>query len=88
MIKLRGVTKTYGHGAGRSCVFDKADARFESGANYVVFGERGSGLRKLGQAMLAPHAHTVAVDPRTHLVYFPLERGASGRPELLIMAPA
>jgi CAAX prenyl protease-like protein len=29
----------------------------------------------------------VAVDPRRHLVYFPLERGSGGKPELLIMAP-
>jgi hypothetical protein len=54
----------------------------------AVFAEQGrNGLRKLGQAYLAPAAHTVAVDPRTHLVYFPLERGAHGRPELRIMAP-
>lgn len=32
-----------------------------------------------------PHAHTVAVDPRTHLVYFPLEN-VGGRPVLRIMA--
>ena len=31
-----------------------------------------------------PHAHTVDVDPRTHLVYFPLER-IDGRPLLRIM---
>jgi len=48
-----------------------------------VFHEEGRGLRKLGEAFLAPHAHTVAVDASTHLVYFPLET----KPELLIMAP-
>ena len=32
-----------------------------------------------------PHAHTVAVDPRTHLVYFPLQN-VNGRPVLRIMA--
>jgi len=32
-------------------------------------------------------AHTVAVDSRTHLVYFPLARGATGRPQLLVMRP-
>jgi DNA-binding beta-propeller fold protein YncE len=32
-----------------------------------------------------PHAHTVAVDPRTHLVYFPLQ-DVDGRPILRIMA--
>ena len=49
--------------------------------------ESGRKLVKLGQAFLAPHAHTVAVDPATHLVYFPLESGKGGRPELRIMAP-
>ncbi len=32
-----------------------------------------------------PHAHTVAVDPRSHLVYFPLE-DIDGRPILRIMS--
>jgi DNA-binding beta-propeller fold protein YncE len=59
----------------------------ESGV-VAVFAEHAHSLTKLGQAMLAPHAHTVAVDPRTHLVYFPLESGSNGKPQLLIMAPA
>jgi DNA-binding beta-propeller fold protein YncE len=54
----------------------------------TVFGEGAHGLRKLGEAPLAPEAHTVAVDPRTHLVYFPLQTGTNGRPQLLIMKPA
>jgi DNA-binding beta-propeller fold protein YncE len=54
----------------------------------AVFAEHAHSLTKLGQAMLAPHAHTVAVDPRTHLVYFPLESGSNGKPQLLITAPA
>jgi DNA-binding beta-propeller fold protein YncE len=54
----------------------------ESG-DVAVFAERGHGLAKLGQAFLAPAAHTVAVDSRTHLVYFPLQTG----PELRIMKP-
>ena len=58
----------------------------ESGV-VAVFGETGHGLIKLGQSFLAPHAHTVAVDPTTHLVYFPLEQGSNGRPELLILRP-
>ena len=33
-----------------------------------------------------PHAHTVEVDPRTHLVYFPLQ-DVKGVPVLRIMAP-
>jgi len=59
----------------------------ESGT-VAVFAERGRRLVKLGQAFLAPEAHSVVVDPKTHLVYFPLERGSKGGPELLIMAPA
>jgi DNA-binding beta-propeller fold protein YncE len=58
----------------------------ESGV-VAVFRETASGVRKLGQALLAPHAHTVAVDPATHLVYFPLESAPPGGPQLLIMAP-
>jgi DNA-binding beta-propeller fold protein YncE len=53
----------------------------------AVFAENAHGLKKLGQARLAPNAHTVAVDSRTHLVYFPLERGQADKPELRIMAP-
>jgi DNA-binding beta-propeller fold protein YncE len=70
--------------------FDPSNRRLyvaaESGV-VAVFGETAHGLRKVGQAMLAPGAHTVAVDPRTHLVYFPLARGTTGKPQLLIMRP-
>jgi YVTN family beta-propeller protein len=58
----------------------------ESG-QVAVFVEQLHGVRKLGQQELAPAAHTVAVDPRTHLVYFPLERGTNGTPQLLVMKP-
>ena len=51
-----------------------------------VFEVTGGGLRKLGQAFLAPDAHSVAVDQRTHLVYFPLQ-SLNGRPVLRIMKP-
>ena len=68
--------------------FDKSSKRLyvssESGVVTVAV-ERGRKLVKLGQGELAPNAHTVAVDPTTHLVYFPLERGQGGRPELRIM---
>ena len=59
----------------------------ESGV-VAVFAEHAHSLTKLGQAFLATEAHTAAVDPRTHLVYFPLESGSTGKPQLLIMAPA
>jgi YVTN family beta-propeller protein len=58
----------------------------ESGV-VAVFREKRGGLTKLGQAFLATEAHSVAVDPRTHLVYFPLQQGTGGRPQLLIMRP-
>jgi DNA-binding beta-propeller fold protein YncE len=56
----------------------------ESGAlsAYVL---EGNTLRPLGQ-IRAPHAHTVSVDPRTHLVYLPLEN-LNGRPVLRIYEP-
>jgi DNA-binding beta-propeller fold protein YncE len=59
----------------------------ESGV-VAVFVERGRSLVKLGRSFLAPYAHSVAVDPRTHLVYFPLQSGSAGPPQLLIMTPA
>lgn len=58
----------------------------ESGV-VAVFHEDANGLSKLGQAFLATEAHTVSVDPRTHLVYFPLQQGTAGGPQLLIMRP-
>jgi len=57
----------------------------ESG-EVAVFAEQGRALRKLGEAKLADHAHVVAVDPKTHLVYFPLEN-LNGKPVLRIMRP-
>jgi DNA-binding beta-propeller fold protein YncE len=58
----------------------------ESG-DVTVAAERGRKPVEIGRGHLAPNAHTVAVDQATHLVYFPLESGAAGRPELRIMAP-
>jgi DNA-binding beta-propeller fold protein YncE len=52
-----------------------------------VFAETSGSARPLGTAFLATEAHTVAVDPRTHLVYFPLQVGSNGAPQLLIMRP-
>lgn len=47
-------------------------------------GARGITLHHDGDLVM-PHAHTVVVDPRTHLVYFPLEN-INGKPVLRIMA--
>jgi DNA-binding beta-propeller fold protein YncE len=51
-----------------------------------VFTEAGAALVRDGDVTM-PHAHTVAVDPRTHLVYIPLQ-DIGGRPVLRIMAAA
>jgi DNA-binding beta-propeller fold protein YncE len=70
--------------------FDNADRRLyvaaESGF-VAVFAETRRSVRPLGLAFLATEAHTVAVDPRTHLVYFPLQSGSTGAPQLLVMRP-
>ena len=57
----------------------------ESG-HVTVFREHDKTLVPVG-SLTMPRAHTVAVDPDTHLVYFPLENVA-GRPILRIMKPA
>ena len=41
-------------------------------------------VTELGRGLLAPNAHTVAVDPATHRVYFPLEN-VGGHPVLRVM---
>jgi DNA-binding beta-propeller fold protein YncE len=56
----------------------------ESG-KVTVFQRNASHLALLGSFDMA-HAHTVAVDPKTHLVYFPLEN-VDGHPVLRIMRP-
>ena len=56
----------------------------ESG-NVFVFREDGKTLVHEGNISI-PHAHTVCVDPNTHLVYFPLEN-IDGHPLLRIMEP-
>ena len=50
-----------------------------------VFRVQGRTLVREGELRM-PHAHIVAVDPATHLVYVPLEN-LGGRPVLRIMAP-
>ena len=57
----------------------------ESGT-VTILQEANRDLKTLGQFHM-PHAHTVSVDPQTHLVYFPLEN-IDGKPLLRIMKPA
>jgi DNA-binding beta-propeller fold protein YncE len=50
-----------------------------------VYRENGRDLVAVGIFSMT-HAHTVCVDPKTHLVYFPLEN-VGGHPVLRIMEP-
>jgi hypothetical protein len=43
-------------------------------------------VSELGRGFVGPDAHSVAVDPTTHRVYFPLAN-VNGRPVLRVMAP-
>ena len=54
----------------------------ESG-QVTVFRVNAKALVSVGRFSM-PHAHTVSVDPETHLVYFPLQN-IDGRPVLRIM---
>jgi DNA-binding beta-propeller fold protein YncE len=56
----------------------------ESGTVWI-YREDGNALVAVGSFSM-PHAHTVSVDPKTHLVYFPLEK-IDGHPLLRIMEP-
>lgn len=50
-----------------------------------VYRENGKSLTAVGNFSM-PHAHTVCADPKTHLVYFPLQN-IDGHPVLRIMKP-
>lgn len=51
-----------------------------------IFNVEADRVAKIGEAMLGPHAHVVAVDPGTHQAYFPL-MNLNGRTVLRIMRP-
>ena len=48
-----------------------------------IFDEHDRSLQKVGEGLFAPNAHSVAVDPSTHRVYFPLQN-INGKPVLRI----
>jgi DNA-binding beta-propeller fold protein YncE len=52
----------------------------------TIFDERDRSLEKVGEGFFASKAHSVAVDSRTHRVYFPLEN-VGGKPILRIAVP-
>jgi sugar lactone lactonase YvrE len=59
----------------------------ESG-DLAVFDMSKPGLTVLDREHAGPNAHSVAVDPATHNVFFPLMQGPSGKPVLRIMKPS
>ncbi len=65
--------------------FDRLYVSAESGV-ISIFDERGKSLVKIGEGFFAANAHTVAVDQRTHRVYFPLQN-IGGKPVLRIAVP-
>jgi YVTN family beta-propeller protein len=52
-----------------------------------IFDEHDRSLQKVGEGLFAPNAHSVAVDPSTHRVYFPLQN-INGKPVLRIALPS
>jgi DNA-binding beta-propeller fold protein YncE len=88
-LRTMDVTATYPVGASPDVLaFDPGWRRLyvasESGI-VAVFAETEQGLAPVGRYE-APHAHTVAVDPETRLVYLPLE-DVDGKPVLRILEP-
>ena len=90
-VDMRSMTVVERHGVGEEpdvLAFDPAWLRLyvasESGT-VSVFAERNGRLVSEGRVTL-PHAHSVSVDPRTHLVYLPLQN-VRGHPVLRIMSP-
>jgi len=59
----------------------------ESG-ELVVFDLDQPDVAVVGHASPGDHAHSVAVDPATHRLFFPLQSGPAGSPVLRIMRPA
>jgi YVTN family beta-propeller protein len=57
----------------------------ESGVMTIFSVQKGN-IKKLTEGFIAPHAHTVAVDPKTHLIYLPLEN-SNGKPILSMYRP-
>lgn len=85
------VTQVFSTGEGPDVLaFDPALERLYVGTEsdvVSVFQLHERTLEKLADDPIAPNAHSVSVDPKTHLVYLPL-KNVDGRPVLRIMQPA
>ncbi len=90
-LESKKATALYSVGADPDVLaFDKSFGRLyvsaESGV-ISIFDERGRNLDKVGEGFFAANAHTIAVDQRTHRVYFPLQN-LNGKPVLRIAVPS
>jgi DNA-binding beta-propeller fold protein YncE len=89
-LETKKTTATLSVGADPDVLaFDAAMRRLyvsaESGV-ISVFDERDRGLQKVGEGFFAANAHSVAVDPNTHRIFFPLAN-VNGKPVLRIAVP-
>lgn len=57
------------------------------GGDLTVFDVARPGVALIGHDKPGASSHTVAVDPATHRVFFPLMKGPTGKPVLRIMRP-
>ncbi len=90
-LETKKMTELHSIGADPDVLaFDKSLSRLyvsaESGI-ISVFDERSRTLQKVGERFFAPNAHSVAVDSRTHRIYFPLQ-SVGGKPVLRIALPS
>ena len=90
-LETKKLTEAHSVGADPDVLaFDNSLGRLyvstESGI-ITTFQERDRKLDKISEGMLAPNAHSVAVDSRTHRVYFPLQ-DVDGKPVLRITIPS
>ena len=90
-LESNKATATFSVGADPDVLaFDAALQRLyvsaESGI-ITIFDEHDRSLQKVAEGLFAPNAHSVAVDPNTHRVYFPLQN-INGKPVLRIAIPS
>jgi len=89
-LEVKKMTAVHSVGADADVLaFDKVLGRLYVSAESGIistFDERGRNLEEVGEGFFAPSAHTVAVDSRTHRVYFPLQN-VRGNPILRIALP-
>jgi len=89
-LQTMGVVSTFAVGADPDVLAFDPGLRllYVAGESGIVsmFKQEDTGLRKVGEGKLAPHAHSIAVDAETHRVYLPLQ-DVGGHPALRIMEP-